>query len=267
MKFLSITLLASTILPSSTNALPPGVKVYDSDDPEDPLSDAYWFNRELAGRYPRHSVSPPFKSLERRFNLTREEFINEYAIYGKPVIVTDSIDDWDWSEMNSWTASSLREKFPGEVHNRYPRVGEELFDNTGKIVGFNTKEDVAKMLPHLEAETTRSFTKKEHMSWLNRDPAVSAELQKFYDLPPFLQGVGEKEGEYFFMGQKRGQGRSIHIDYSCNNTWSAQVVGRKIWRLYSPSHPKSNLFREMNGKNFKSITKNKEKGELGVGGD
>ena len=51
---------------------------------------------------------------------------------------------------------------------------------------------------------------------------------------------------YFFLGQKEGQGREKHIDYSCNSTWSAQLNGRKIWRLFSPSHAQSVLRMETN---------------------
>ena len=99
------------------------------------------------------------------------------------------------------------------------------------------------MLPSLERETENSFAKKKHISWLNRDPATSRKLQESYDLPHFLEGVGEKEGEYFFIGQKTMQGRSKHIDYSCNSTWSAQILGRKLWRLYGPSHKESNIYK------------------------
>ena len=40
--------------------------------------------------------------------------------------------------------------------------------------------------------------------------------------------------EYFFIGQRSGHGREPHIDYACEGVWSAQIRGRKRWRLQPP---------------------------------
>ena len=136
--------------------------------------------------------NPNFKQLERRHGLTRDEFIEEYAQYGLPVIVTGAIDDWNWEEITTWTATGLNAKFPGKVHSPYPSVGDEKFFE-GKVVGFYNEKEIAAMLPGFEEETKRKFEQKNQLNWPNRDPAISQILQESYDLPQFLEGVGEKE--------------------------------------------------------------------------
>jgi len=224
-----------------------------------PLSDSYWLNRDLPGRLPRHSVVPDFVDVPRRHNLTASSFLSEFADSGRPLVVTGSIDQWDWGEIGTWTSEGLRGKFPGHVHARYPVPGEEKYAPGGKLIGFYSSSEVEEMRPNLEAETERAFREGGHISWLNRDPEVSAYLQSSYDLPHFLKGLGEAEGEYdpyFSLGQRSGQGRDVHMDHTCNNTFSAQLIGRTIWRLYSPSHPKSNIHRELNSNNVGAGTAN-----------
>lgn len=211
----------------------------------------------------RADVVPAFQEIDRRANLTREDFINEYAVHGKPVVVIDGIHDWDSTNVQLWTATSLNKLFPNEVNNRQSAEGEELFDASGKYMSRedrnvevdgtgnsiesnkNSKELLKQIL---EKAQEKVWTQREHISWLNLNKDVSEVLKESYRSPYFFRGLAEySSGEYFFLGQRGRQGREKHIDYTCNSTWSVQLNGRKIWRLYSPSHPLSQLRTETEG--------------------
>lgn len=126
--FTALTFLSTNSFTKHSKTLPPTAEYYKElyPNPSDKYSSEYWLNNALDGPYKTDRERSKFEQLERRNNLTKEEFIEEYAQWGKPVIVTNSINDWDWDEVKEWTAVGLRERFPGEVHPRYPRVGEEV---------------------------------------------------------------------------------------------------------------------------------------------
>jgi len=117
-----------------SSSLPPTQSSFHESypDPSSEFSSSYWLHHELPGEhFPRNNTHNPdqnivYEDLERIDNISREDFIEQYAQWGKPVIVTNSINEWDWDEARLWTAKGLRERFPGEVHSRYPRVGEEV---------------------------------------------------------------------------------------------------------------------------------------------
>ena len=154
-----------------------------------------------------------------------------------------------------------------------------MFDDDGHLAFRLTKEQFHAMLPMVMMQEEQMFRERMHVSWLNRNPRISNVLKQSYELPYFFRGLAEyASGEcvsfafycpvsfllissnflnfsnthclrYFFLGQQETQGREKHIDYSCNSTWSAQLNGRKIWRLFSPSHPQSVLLEESGADN------------------
>ena len=196
-------------------------------------------------------VSPSFSPIDViRYDigerLTAVEFARKYATQGRPLVVRGAMGDWNVNGGYGWSPHDFRERFPGEVHNRRPFVGEELF-NDGEFAGLFTQEMFDSMKDQIPAFDAADFLSRKHISWRNENPEVSKWLLKDAYKPPLFvrpfQGV-TSGWEYFFFGQDTGQGREMHIDYSCNSTWSMQVIGRKIWRLYSPLHPSSVFYQE-----------------------
>ena len=91
----------------------------------------YWFSQDLVDaegyiRVKREDVTPPFKEIDRRANLTLQTFLKDYARVGKPVVITDGTKDWDVAKARLWTARTLHEAYPHDVHNRWPNIGKRL---------------------------------------------------------------------------------------------------------------------------------------------
>eukprot|EP00050_Salpingoeca_kvevrii_P020313 m.96968 g.96968 ORF g.96968 m.96968 type:complete len:168 (-) comp8810_c0_seq1:511-1014(-) len=78
------------------------------------------------------------------------------------------------------------------------------------------------------------------IAWQIRNATVSNELRLNYSTPLFLGSPGNAyvsargAGETIFIAREKGAGREPHVDYSCFNVWSAQLVGRKRWRFRAP---------------------------------
>ena len=120
------------------------------------------------------------------------------------------------------------------------RTMGDLNEAAGKLLGLksNRVQVTAASLGNKPADGAADggADSSDHISWLVLNETISAELRSEYSLPGFISpedGVAAGP-EYFFIGQRPGHGREPHIDYSCENIWSAQIVGRKRWRLLPP---------------------------------
>ncbi|MEH2411051.1 cupin-like domain-containing protein [Nostoc sp.] len=67
----------------------------------------------------------PIDSVERRSNLSDDEFVKEYAFVGKPVIITDAMKDW--TAMTKWIFDFFRSKYGAITVN----VKEDSTENQG----------------------------------------------------------------------------------------------------------------------------------------
>ena len=180
--------------------------------------------------------------IERVSSLTPQQFLCRFALAGRPFILEGGASKWP--AMHRWTLAWFQEQFGDAVRNRQIRPGEAVFDEDGSNQG--VYEPASAELP------LQTATGEHYISWLVTDEAIAAVLRSDYEIPAFLEGlqrhgeyVSEGQGkEYLFIGQASAQGREPHVDYSCNNVWSAQLQGRKIWRFLPPNATSGVLFPE-----------------------
>lgn len=160
--------------------------------------------------------------IPRCYRPTVEKFRQEYAVPGKPVILTGLIDDW---QALKWTPRGMAERF-GDV-------SVELTPDQSTVEG--TKEsslsDYVKALERGEAE-------KDYLtSWCFRRDCP--ELLADFEIPYLFADDWTEEMErkndmlWLFLGGK-GSGMGLHQDLGHTAAWNAQVTGLKKWALISP---------------------------------
>ena len=162
--------------------------------------------------------------------MTPERFAaSSHATLGTPLVVRGAARGWPG--MRLWSSlASLKASFGEQIQNRMPDAGEPMFGDDGEFIGrFDGELQADRTEEEEEAETKR------HISWLVLNETASAQLKQGYGSNSFLSTEDTLSGpEYFFIGRANGQGREPHIDYDCASTWSAQIQGRKRWRLWPP---------------------------------
>jgi len=164
--------------------------------------------------------------------ITAEVFAG-YARAGRPLVVRGAA--LAWPAVGSWTLQSLRAKFGRQVSNRQLEEGEAMFDLNGMWVGVGdgTRPD------GLDDGQPGGLADRFHVSWLVRNATASQMLKEDYRPFPFLPPASDNavlQGpEFVFMAMQRAEGREPHVDFSCNNVWSAQLAGTKRWRFLDPT--------------------------------
>ena len=68
-----------------------------------------YFPKRILLKNKRKLIWTPISSIERRSNLSFDEFVKEYASIGKPVIITDVVKNWKASA--KWNFNFFREKY------------------------------------------------------------------------------------------------------------------------------------------------------------
>eukprot|EP00163_Fabomonas_tropica_P001331 TRINITY_DN11006_c0_g1_i1.p1 TRINITY_DN11006_c0_g1~~TRINITY_DN11006_c0_g1_i1.p1 ORF type:complete len:837 (-),score=179.23 TRINITY_DN11006_c0_g1_i1:965-3475(-) len=181
-----------------------------------------WNNKEKA------EVDINFCDLERRSNLTVGEFVKEYLLPGKPVVITDACEHWPAFEL--WRKESFREKF---ADARF----KIMTDKNGR--------------PH-----SLDQTGSEYLKWLDKH---SGERFPHYlfdgafedPYPEILEDVGriphsgqsnlKLRQDYFNMFQyftyqlvvgPAFAGANPHFHHT---TWNTLLFGRKRWMIWPPA--------------------------------
>ena len=159
--------------------------------------------------------------------ITPERFAaSSLATMGTPLVVRGAARGW--LGMRLWSSlASLKASFGEQIQNRMPEAGEPMFGDDGEFVGRFDEE--------VQVRTYAGDGTADHISWLVLNETASAQLKQGYGSNSILSTEDTLSGpEYFFVGRASGQGREPHIDYDCASTWSAQIQGRKRWRLWPP---------------------------------
>ena len=81
---------------------------------------------------------------------------------------------------------------------------------------------------HTDCPRVASFILRPHQGAASNDDGAN-EHSRVHGTASFSPSP-----EYFFIAPRPGMGREPHIDYDCISTWSAQIRGRKRWRLWGP---------------------------------
>lgn len=164
--------------------------------------------------------------VDRRRNLSDEEFTAEYAIPNRPVIVEDLTTDWPAQKL--WTPEFFRSRY-GHLRVTVSRAARK----TELPVQMSLDEYVRYMQSTTEQRpwylTSWDFT------------AEAPELKDHFSLPryfaeDFIAELPETLRPrllWIFMGPP-GSGFRLHVDVGHTAAWNAQLSGRKDWVLYAP---------------------------------
>ncbi|XP_049954702.1 uncharacterized protein LOC126470740 [Schistocerca serialis cubense] len=160
--------------------------------------------------------------VEKVDNISPAVFEEKYAYTGKPVVVTDAMENWTAPEVfdfeffkSIYDERNVRgcQFFPYETE--FKRL-EEVFDMS---------EDRAKM---------RDGTKPWYVGWSNCDDRIARILREHYTRPYFLPPTAEnKNTDWIFIGSP-GYGAHMHVDNVGHPSWQAQLRGSKKWTLQPP---------------------------------
>lgn len=169
----------------------------------------------------------PISVVERRSNLSYNEFVHEYASVGKPVIITDVIKDW--KAMTKWTLDFFQTEC-GSI---------ECFvkEDSTKIEKIMT---IADYINYITAGNS------DRRLYLANSGVVSdyPQLLKDYDdpiyFPNWLQRLPKKllkkyDFDYpdIFIGHK-DTSIGLHQDHYYGSAWLGMIKGRKQIVLFTP---------------------------------
>lgn len=166
-----------------------------------------------------------YQPIERRSNLTAEEFRNEYLLKNKPVVFTDLTKDW--AALHKWTADFFKEKY-GQLQvpvfsSNYSKPGKGYMSN-------DTDMNFREFIEITEKGNTdlRLFL----FDIFKHAP----ELRQDFQFPTIMNGFEKRLPFMFFGGE--GSEVTMHYDIDCANVFLSQFVGNKRVVLFSPEDSK-----------------------------
>lgn len=166
-----------------------------------------------------------YKEIDRRSNLTPEEFREEYLLPLKPVVFTDLIKDWPATE--KWTFDWFRKNYG---HLEVPLYGND-FHEAGKY--------------YMTAKRHMKFG--EYLTMIENGPTElrmflynifehAPELVKDFSMPDIISGWNHRYYFMFFGGE--GGMVNLHYDIDCSHVFLSQFQTRKRVYLFSPDQSK-----------------------------
>jgi hypothetical protein len=171
-----------------------------------------------------HFRSVPKESVDRRFNLSVDEFTRDYLVPNKPVVISGALREWRAS--SEWTFDKLCSKY-GHVRFKTDEVDHEShkfkmrFDDYVQYMRQQHDEDPIYMF----------------------DPCFherAPDMQLDYAVPRFFPedlfsvlGKGRPDYMWLVIGPGRS-GSAFHVDPYKTSAWNAVLQGRKRWLLYPP---------------------------------
>ncbi|RIA98447.1 hypothetical protein C1645_685850 [Glomus cerebriforme] len=157
------------------------------------------------------------ENIDRRSNLELSEFIREYAIPNKPVIITDVVTEWP--AFKKWNMEYLVEKY-GDVIFRAEAIDIKL-RNYAKYCKSTMDESPIYLFD-------KEFCKK--CEGIVNDFSVPEYFEE-----DFFSVFGEDRPDYrwLIMGPSRS-GSTFHKDPNSTSAWNAVITGSKKWIMYPP---------------------------------
>lgn len=153
---------------------------------------------------------------------TVEQFREQFALPGRPVILTGVTDEW---AALRWT--------PNEMAQRFGEAVVELTPDKSTLEG--TKQ--ASLSEYVEAVESGQADGDYLTSWCFRTDCP--ELLRDFEIPEYFQDdwleeLPEKNDMLWLFLGGEGSGMGLHQDLGHTAAWNAQVTGLKRWALVSP---------------------------------
>uniref|UniRef100_A0A6B2L4Q4 JmjC domain-containing protein n=1 Tax=Arcella intermedia TaxID=1963864 RepID=A0A6B2L4Q4_9EUKA len=174
------------------------------------------------------------ENIERRSNLSLEEFRTEYEAKNKPVIITDVLNKW---EISKWT----REDFLQKLGDRAFKTDFEQTEM--KLADYFTYCDTVK-----EERPIYLFDN----SFCERAP----EMDKSFGIPSYfpddyfnllnVHPEHRPSWRWFLVGPPRS-GATFHKDPNFTSAWHGLLIGKKKWIMYPPEVVPIGIFPSADG--------------------
>ncbi len=168
----------------------------------------------------------PISSVDRRSNLSYDEFVREYASVGKPVILTNVVKNWEAS--TKWTMDFFRSEYGSAVGQVLDcaTLTESPMTIADYLSYMNLKE--RDKLLCLERLLIQDYPQ------LRDDYKVPVYFPDLYDrIPEKLRKKYNLEPGHILIGHKNTS-IGLHCDSHHMNAWIAVISGKKQVILFSP---------------------------------
>ncbi|KAL3149040.1 hypothetical protein ABBQ32_001885 [Trebouxia sp. C0010 RCD-2024] len=157
-------------------------------------------------------------TIDRRADLSLEDFKSQYEVPNKPVILQNAMDGW--AALRRWTPAYLKNAFKGQsiLAGDYPMS----FDN---FLAYS--QQCCDEMP--------LYLFDKHFASKAPQLAADYKVPKFFDEDLFsvLGEEGRPDYRWLIMGPPRS-GSTFHKDPNATSAWNAVVTGSKKWILYPP---------------------------------
>ncbi|RUS16986.1 hypothetical protein BC938DRAFT_476395 [Jimgerdemannia flammicorona] len=157
------------------------------------------------------------ENVERRSNLSMAEFVTDYAIPNKPVIITDIVTQWP--AFGKWNDTYFLERY-GDVRFRAEVVDIEL--RNYYRYAHNQRDESPLYL----------FDKK----FVRDCPDIADDFEvPEYFREDYFSVLGNERPDYrwLIVGPARS-GSTFHKDPNSTSAWNAVITGSKKWIMYPP---------------------------------
>lgn len=186
-------------------------------------------------------MAVPVNKVDRRSNLSYEEFAREYLYPLKPVIVTDVLKDWP--ALNRWTPDFFRKEFGDmkfTINNA--EYGQSSF-NEKDAVEYTMAQFIDLVLESTEEKPAPYFRNK---ILYDLFPALKQDIQPLpeYLLPNWLNErylvkrvakvLNRGAAIELFIGGKGARFPVLHYDGAATHAVLMQIYGRKQYIVYPP---------------------------------
>jgi len=168
----------------------------------------------------------PISSVERRNNLSYDEFVREYASLGKPVIITDVVKDW--KAFKKWTLDFFR--------SEYGSIKTDVIDSNSKT---RISMTIADYLDYMSACDRDQILYIDEWR-ISSTPALYEDYNVPVHFPDWLQRLPKKLLEkyhlnysWLFIGPKDAS-IGLHTDPLNTSAWLALISGRKKFIFFTP---------------------------------
>jgi hypothetical protein len=168
------------------------------------------------------------RTIERRDQLSKEEFLERYYATNTPVIITGMMHDWQ--AIATWTPEYFKTQF-GNVEVEV-QVGRE--DDPHHEINKTQHKRKVQLADYVDMVTCGGHNNDYYMVASNRNlekPEFQSLLGDLNPLPDFLNPQAMRGPVKLWFGPA-GTITPIHHDQV--NVLAAHICGRKRWRLVSP---------------------------------
>jgi hypothetical protein len=171
---------------------------------------------------------PEYRRVEKRADLSEEEFAARYVRGCRPVVLTDHTRDWP--AMRSWSPEDLKRRFGHiDVDIQAERNADANYEQNKLLL--TKRVNLSNFVDQVvQGGATNDYYLTANNELL-RQPGFAPLLDDIGSLPPLCDRSQLKERSSFWFGPA-GTVTPLHHDTLM--LFHTQVVGRKRWRFVSP---------------------------------